>query len=418
MDAQLRWLSGLSLVLIALTGALWFLEPAEELADPEADSPIWTVVPSEVVRVQIERASDTVVAERREAAWQLTAPTDWPADTTVIEDLLNDLSELDRGVPIDVEPSQFGEFGLGQPPEATVTLTTAEGLTQTLRVGTVAPIGFRTYVLAADGTVAAGNGEVTPALLDPAMEFRDHRVFAFEPAQVRRVSLISDMGTLDVAGEGTEWWLSGFTRGDPDRVDALILGLLDLHLDQYLDRPDPIRAPKFRVVVETADGTTQELRVGEATPMGQLLELPSGALGTAIPETLALLGQGPPDLGVSHAFGVDPEWTEEVRITVEGRTWETTRNGPAWAVAGSDDPGAAEAVSRLGAVRVVYMLQAPPPPDDVWATVEVLTRDVRRVIDIGGLLEGQDAGYRSAIDRGGGSPFRIADAEVSFFADL
>ncbi|MEZ4241785.1 MAG: DUF4340 domain-containing protein [Myxococcota bacterium] len=72
----------------------------------------------------------------------------------------------------------------------------------TLVVGDKAPVGFRTYVRAADGGVAAVGGDLGHTLLADAQTLRDRHVLRFDPAAVREVRIDSPDGTLRVTGEG------------------------------------------------------------------------------------------------------------------------------------------------------------------------------------------------------------------------
>lgn len=407
-ESQLRWMIGLSLTVLALVAALSWSDPdAPDPADPDATRIVWELPDlAAVTRIEREVKGETLTLVRDAAGWRMESPDQAEADSDIVERFLDDLRELDRGVPVDVGTTPAADFGLGDPPAARVKLTLADGVKEAV-YGDPAPVGYRTYARDQEGAVVAVGGR-SELLFQPASAFRDHHVLRLDPAQVRKVTLDHEGHHLAVSGVGTRWWVEGFTRADPDRVDDLVMGLLDLRFDRVMDLGGPVADPRAVVTIELADGTVHTLRVGERTPMGDVVDGPT-ASGFVFPESLALLAMGPTDLGDRRAFPLDPERATRVQVVQGDVTWEATRDGMVWRSADRDDAATLARVTALAQASIAYRMEPVEPPSPVEATVLVWVGEDRQTIELGPVVDG----FRAAVDVGGGAPYRVREAELA-----
>jgi len=400
---------GLSVVVLVFVGLL-NLGPTERAEDADADAVqvLDLEDPSQVERIQIDRETDRVVMERVDAGWLLREPIDGAGDVDTVNALLDGLIEIQRGVPLDAEGLNPEDFGLGDPPRARVRVETSGGAVQEVLFGDEAPVGWQSYARSPGGPIVVVEGRLGELLIRDASHFRDRRVLRLSPGEVREVRIEGPDGTLSVHGEGTSWWLRGFTRADPDRVDDLVLGLLDLRFDQVLQLDTEIAEPTHRVDVTLDDGSVRTVRVGEDTPLGTLVQGPA-AIGVVYPPTLALLGQGPTDLGDRQALPIDLERDDRVTVVRGDQRWEVLRNGADW----EGDSDAWRVLSQLASIEIVYRRAPVPASSETWATVEVARGDRVRRVQIGAEVE---TGLRSARDDAGGQPYLMADEVVSALA--
>lgn len=408
-DTQLRWMFGLSVLVLALVAAVSMGEGEEpDGIDPDATAVVFPVDDIEqVVRVEREVSGERMDLVLEQGTWQMTSPASSEADPRVIDRLLDDLREMDRGIPIDVGDTDPSEFGLGDPPAARIRLTLADGSSHTLEYGEKAPVGYRTYARDVDGQVVAVGGR-SELLTEPSSMFRDHRLFAFDPAQVRRVTLEVPPNTLTVRGEGTRWWVEGFTRADADRVDDLVMGLLDLRFDRVLEVGDPIAEPRAIVEVELADGDVRQARIGDRTPMGDLAEGPR-AQGMVFPDSLAILGMGPTDIGDPQAIPLSIERDTRIEVEHGGQRWSASREGTVWRAADRSDADTWARLKRITEARIQYQAEPVEPPADTWATVTVFRGDDSRQVRIGPPTA---AGVHRAQDRDGGQPYLVPEPDL------
>lgn len=395
----------LTAVLLAVLGLWWYGEDAEPDPDPDATAVVWQVDADAVERVELQRAEGGRLAlQRGEGGWRVVEPFEQPADADQVRELLDELRELGKGVPMDVALDRAAEFGLGEPPRIRVTVTLEDGSVASAAIGSEAPVGYRTYALDAQGAIVAVGGDPGRVLAAPAQQFRDHRLMAFTAAAVRRVRIESEQGTLEVHGQGTRWWLEGFGRADADRVDDLLLGLLDLRADRFLDVETDVMYPRYRVtVLDEGGGAVAELRVGDPTPMGSLVQIADGSIAIAAPEALALLGQGPTDLGAPSAFAIDLERSDTIEIRAGDAHFAARRNGGTWQADGLEGGAAWDAVAALADVPIVYRAEPPEAPLEAWAIVTVTEGDVTDVYEVGA----EHDGFRPARSVDGGTWVRV-----------
>ncbi|MBW2258127.1 MAG: hypothetical protein JRI25_26485, partial [Deltaproteobacteria bacterium] len=232
-------------------------------------------------------------------------------------------------------------------------------------------------------------------------------VLQYQIGEVSRVTIEGAEGTLEVHGEGDRWWVEGWTRADPDRVDDLLVGLRDLRFDSfYVDTaPKGIHEPGYRVTVETTEGPVG-FEVGEGGPPGVYVRTLSGRAGWIGPEPLALLGQGPSDVGDPNAFPLRPDRAREVEVDFGGNTWTAVREEEVWTAEGAEAPAPEAAVEALAVVPITYRREPGPALTEVWGSVVVhLGDEDMRAVDIGQVVEDQ---WRVALDRDGGSPYLVS----------
>lgn len=399
---QARQLLVLTTVLVGLVATLTFWEAPDAPADPAATAEVWAVEADAVVRVEVDRRDDRLVLQREGERWRVLEPFEADADPGEVAELLDALAAVRRGVPIPAD--EPADFGLGADPVARVAVVLEGGAREALVVGDPAPVDHRTYVQGADGGVVAVDGRPSDLLTQSASWFRDHRILRFQPEDVRRVTLSGPEGTLTVHGQGRRWWLDGFARADADAVDDLVMGLLDLRFDTFDDVGDPPEPPVRTALVELEGGEPVRLLVGEPGPGGTPVWTHDGREGRALTAALALLGQGPTDLGDDQAFPLDVHDADAVIVTRGGRRWEARRQGFEWSAGEAAADAVRGAVDRLAAAGIHYRREPVPAVTDTWATVEVHDGGETWTVDVGQVL---DDTWRVARDRDGGEPYLV-----------
>ncbi|MCB9676811.1 MAG: DUF4340 domain-containing protein [Alphaproteobacteria bacterium] len=399
---QLRLLAALTAILLALTALLWFGDTTADPYDPNATAevvdPIDITLATRLRIVQSLGDRDaTLEMEKADGIWRVTAPYQADTDPGAVVDVLDAVRESTKGIPVSGEPSGFGL----EPPAATVTVWMEDGSERVLAVGNVTPDGAHTYAVAKDGTYAAVPGRPGDPLLRRPNEYRDHRVFRYEPGDVTRIAIESDLGRLEATKFDAGWFLTGYSRADLDALDNWVVDFLNLRVDLFLDleavRPED---PRYTVEVETSAGV-QQMYVGRDTPYGPLIFFRDGLNGTMDPGLLDMLSRGPRDVGAADAFPFDDDVT---RITLSGaRDAVLEPSGDTWA--GADD--AERVLAVIQTAQLAYKADAP-----TWTGPELtVTLDgaTRHVIEVGP----PDAeGFRAVRDTGGGSPVRVPVDEL------
>lgn len=377
---QLRLLAVLTAVLAAAVAVLWLAEPPGEEADADATAVIAAGFdPADAVAVTIERSPgddpDVVELEKRDGSWFVNAPYQAAADVDQIVAVLRALGHLKLGVPVQGDPAGFGLA----PPVARATVKLRDGTEQQYTFGSAAPVGFRSYLLARDGSVAAVSGKPSEELLKRVAEYRDHRVFSYAPGDVVRASITSSQGVLQARKLDQGWFLDGFGRVDLDALDSWLTEMLALRVDLFLDLDhETIEQPLFIVEVETP-AAVQRLFVGRDTPYGKLVLFGDGLDGVIPHEILQMLERGPTDVGVSEAFPFEP--TSDTRITLSGvREATYTQSEGEWSA-----PMAVLDVLRDA--QLVYRRE-PPQLESADLTVRIEGARGLRTLEIGPAVDG------------------------------
>ena len=410
MDAgQSRVMLGLAGVLSVVAVGLWLEGEVEAPGDPDATAAVWSIDPDEVTRVEVTRAGEVFTLVRAADGWQIGGDDPLPADAERVRGLLRSFADMDDGVP--VAGGAPADYGL-EPPRVDVAVVHGDGPPQRLAVGDAAPVGWRTYVRTPGGPVVAVQGHVGDDLTQPVALWRDRRVAHFDPAQVRAVTLRGPEGALTVRGEGSAWWVDGYTRADADAVDDLVMGLLALRFDALTEPSAAADAPAARgVTVAFADGTSWEARVGAPDGDSTPLDVVGGPSGTVLTEALALLTQGPSDLGDARAVPFEPDAGGTVSLlAADGRTVTLTASRGAWSAPGVDAAAVTAAVRALTEAQIVW--SGPPPATLGPVEVRVRLRPEQgapRELEIGAA----DETFRRVRDVDGGAPYRVPVAELA-----
>lgn len=412
VESQTRGMLALAVALLVVVGLLFAQGPEGAEADPDATVPVWTVDADRVERVRIERADDTLELVREGHRWRMVSPAGFDADPEQVVPLIDGLAAVARGVPV-ASPEAPEAYGLGDVPEARVTLTMASGLTPEASFGLATPVGYRTYAQTEDGRIVAVAGGLHDRLVAPAASYRDHRVFHFDPTRVRRVVMRSPEGVLDLKGEGATWFLEGYGRADADQVDDVVVGLLDLRFDQYLDAGQRLDAGRYEVEVHLADGSSEVVHVGDTTPMGVVMGTPDGRFGMLYPEALKQLARGPRSVLDPSAFPVDMDRADEVTVELDGRTFHATRNGPTWRSEQVADDVAWAAVAALAEVGATHRHEPPVGAAEGTGKVTVRADGALRVVWLGEV----QGDVRLARDAAGGVAYRVVESDLQAFAD-
>lgn len=428
-ERQVRLLVVLSAATIAV--ALVYLLVPRNTADPawdrQATVPVWRIDAEDVVALTVAQPGDKTLALVKQGdRWMLERPVAEPADPKRVEAALRRLAKIDLGVPIDGESADA--LGLGDPPMGRIEVRLQDGSSHSLDVGGVAPVGWQTYARTDGGELVAVSGHLDrDVLLDP-WTFRNAAVFSFEPAEFDGLSLASPGGTLEVRRDaGDLFWLTAtpagaepihFGRASSADVENLVLTLLDLRLDTFLDNaaPDGIQDPAHQIAVRSRGGQTQVARFGAELPMGRLVQTARSSQGSILPERLAFLDMGPTDLADRYAFPLASSRIERIEVSLGGRATVLTPTVDGWRATGLD---AQRADALYRAVRGASVDRGVAMPTDLSFRVEGrvkahLGADAVRLVEIGQEI----GGHRLARDVSGGPPYAVLAREITAIAGL
>ena len=382
--------------------ALWLWDPADPRLE-QGDVPVWDFTVEEVLSLDIERGDEHISLVREGEWWTMQSPFSTAADDGEVEFLLERLARI-RSARL-VASVDLEEYGLA-PTQATVRIGLSDGTSVSLQLGDEAPTGHRTYARNDAGQVLVLPVSVADVVTTEVSVLRERRILFFDPAEVRRVTIESDNGVLEVAGSGTDWFLTDFARVDVHTLDGLVLGVQGLRFLSFSPdtAPDGIAEPAFRVTVASADAEWS-FSVGEQGPMGTYIRRDDGLSGYADPDQLALLAQGPLELALRNPFRFDPAMEDEVVLTLNDRVVTLRREEGNWTGSEALEP----LIEALSNARITYLREPVPALRDQRGEV-VVTRASGRRTHVA--LFQEEGEYLLAQDVDGGQPFRIERAAI------
>lgn len=211
---------------------------------------------------------------RRDGAWRVVEPVDFPADATAADAIATALATMASEAVFE-EPQPQAVYGLSD--DARVVRFGAAGAEYELRVGKKTPVGANSYAaIGADEgsrvyTVATFK---TTSFDKPLDDLRERRPLRFERDDVTRIEAEWTGGGAVVEKRDGAWRLVAPIEGEADEttIETLLSDLVFLRADGFVDEPPPaadvgLDAPEYRVVLTgDADGADEpprwELAIG------------------------------------------------------------------------------------------------------------------------------------------------------------
>lgn len=234
------------LAVIGILGALAFFEPGKERA---ASKSVAAVDEATLNTITLKN-KDTIVFEKKDGHWRLTAPFQAPANEIRVRQLI-DIAKSESDADYPVKPEELAKFELDQP-KATLTLGNA-----TLVFGGSDPINMRRYVQVGD-TLHLVNDDFFHHLTASATDYVDKKLLP-ETAKVKEIQIPGLKATLGSDGK----WTREPPGDKPDLGELATLWATARAID--VRRQDaPPQGDKVRIVL--AEGNPVEFVVAQREP--------------------------------------------------------------------------------------------------------------------------------------------------------
>lgn len=373
---QTRGLRGLvvGLALFGLACGIFLWGPSQEKEGLH-------VAPDAMGWIQYEKQGQKVRLEGSGQGWRVVAPYVSKADREVIGWMRAAFLDLDATwAPLDGASEDLEVYGLG---EGAVALTGGMGevTIHDWRIGDPLVTGAGSYVASREGVVGTTEAHWANLLALSVEDLRDHHAFDVAPGKVRRVTMMGPSGVLSVTGEGKDWWVRGYGRADPSRVDALVMGLLDIRVDGWDGEADEPSDFAHHVEVATVDGHVYRMLTESLEGPEVGVWLGRGVMGWIGTPALGLLAQGPGDIGAREVWPV----REPTAVRVRGANFDRqySPDDAGWVDASSGARLPEGAVAALLGFTIDYAV--PPRPGVVEGC------------DVG--VDGKDASARAWLSR-------------------
>jgi hypothetical protein len=384
----MNWRNTLILAVIALAGFAYFRffemkRPSTEEARQQAQNVV-NFDRDKIDGIVIQNGDQKIEIRRRENKWRLETPIKDQADGALVENLLSDLESWQKQgtIPakdIQADKSKLTEYGLNNP-KLKLKLLGRDKPPEIL-IGKDAALEGRMYVRYQNSKEAfLATQSVKKDIDKKPEEFRDRKLTDVTTAQVRRITLQTPAGEMELEKKGDHWDILKplRARADDGKVGDLISQITSARIQQFVAddrgdlRPYGLAEPRGSITLYNQEQKKdRKVELGEAIKVfgqedkGQTLQIggvpekekdqiyvrfvPRGSVYTLPKKIGAILNTKPADLRDSHLIRIDTNILDRITIDIPG-TGKTVlaRKDGNWTIATRNNaPADSGAVRRL-----------------------------------------------------------------------
>jgi len=204
----------------------------------EREKKVFIVKDGDISGLKFSSPDSSWAVRKVDGKWRLTSPLDYPADETILSELLNSITGLEWEKKLE-GGSDLKTLGL-KPAMATLTFTTPSG-SSTLALGAVVAGTARIAALDEQkGTAYFIPDTLTKSLRKTPTELRSKEIFSVDTAQVAAIELVR-MDRKNTLQKGPTGWTLDFPfpdRANREGVEDLLFGFSGLRAKEFMDPID------------------------------------------------------------------------------------------------------------------------------------------------------------------------------------
>ena len=384
----MNWRNTLILALIALAGFAYFRffemkRPSTEEAKRQAQNVV-NFDRNKIDGIVIQNGDQKIEIRRRQNKWRLETPIKDQADGAVVENLLSDLESWQKEgtIPakdIDTDKSKLAEYGLSNP-KLKLKLLGREKPPEIL-FGKDAALEGRMYVRFQNSKETyLATQSVRKDIDKKPEEFRDKKLTDVATAQVRRITLKTPAGEMELEKRGEHWDILKplRARADDGKVGDLISQITSARIQQFVAddrgdlRPYGLAEPRGSITLyDQEQKKDQKVELGESIKVfgredkGQTLQIgsvpekekdqvyvrfaPRGSVYTLPKKVEEIVNTKPADLRDNHLVRIDTNILDRITIDTPGKAKTVLgRKDGNWTIAGRNNaPADSRAIRRL-----------------------------------------------------------------------
>ncbi|WP_028323483.1 DUF4340 domain-containing protein [Desulfatirhabdium butyrativorans] len=198
----------------------------------------------DITKIEMDGPNGTIVLEKRENAWRLM-PIDRPADAAKVGTLTQALAKLELTALVS-ESGNLERYDLTPEKRIRVRAWAKTELKRDVDLGKTAPTYQHTFVKLPDSPrVYHARTNLRSQFEGKADDFRNKAVFAFQQADVTRISLTMDGKTQVFTRETVPAaekdkpaqvvWKSGEKSADHQKIDQILTSLATLRCEKFFE---------------------------------------------------------------------------------------------------------------------------------------------------------------------------------------
>ncbi len=240
----MSWRNTLILAVIALAGFAYFRffemkRPSTEDASRQAQNMV-NFDRSKIDGIVIQNGDQQIEIRRRDDKWRLETPIKDQADAAMVENLLSDLESWQKegtiaAKEIDADKSKLAEYGLNNP-KLKLKLLGRDRPPEIL-FGKDAALEGRMYVRFQNSKqIFLARQSVKKDIDKKPEEFRDRKLTDLTTAQVRRMTLKTPAGEMELEKKSDHWDILKplRARADDQKVGDLISQITTVRIQQFV----------------------------------------------------------------------------------------------------------------------------------------------------------------------------------------
>jgi len=224
---------------------------------------LFSFKPEDARKLTLKKAADTIVIEKQDAGWVITAPVTAPAEQGSVDRMLDSLAELKYERDIGAQ-SDLGPFGLAEP-ETEVEIA-GGGIFGSILLGTSTPDGSKLYVkLSEKEPVYTVDNSFRGRLDKTLFDLRDKKVVDFSIPDVTGVKLFRNGQTFvfEKSADG-DWAMTSPAEHNADagKIRRLLDSIRFARVKKFVEEDATdlaefgLESPSALVKLEFADKTT------------------------------------------------------------------------------------------------------------------------------------------------------------------
>src|SRR6266436_3097788 len=384
----MSWRNTLILAVIALAGVVYFRffemkRPSTEEARQQAQNVV-NFDRSKIDGIVLKNGDQQIEIRRRENKWRLETPIKDQADGAVVENLLSDLESWQKEgtIPakdIEADKSKLTEYGLDNPKLKLKLL--GQGRSPEIWFGKDAALEGRMYVrLQNSKQTFLAKQSIRKDIDRKPEEFRDRKLTDLTTAQVRRITLKTPAGEMELEKKGEHWDILKplRARADDGKAGDLISQITAARIQQFVAddrgdlRPYGLAEPRGSITLyDQEQKKDQKVELGDSIKVfgredkGQTLQIgsvpekekdqiyvrfaPRGSVYTLPKKIEEILNTKPADLRDDHLVRIDTNILDRITIDAPGRAKTVlARKDGNWTIASRNNtPADSNAVRRM-----------------------------------------------------------------------
>src|SRR5216110_3695033 len=350
----MNWRYTLILAVVALTGVAYFRffemkRPSTEEARQRAQNVV-NFDRNKIDGIVIKNGDQQIEIRHRDNKWRLETPIKDQADGALVENLLSDLEtwQKEGTIPaknIEADKSKLTEYGLNNP-KLKLKLVGRDRPPE-IWFGKDAALEGRMYVrLQNSKQTFLARQSIRKDIDKKPEEFRDRKLTDLTAAQVRRITLKTPAGEMELEKKVDHWDIIKplRARADDGKVGDLISQITSAHIQQFVadDRGDlhpyGLAEPRGSITLyDQDDKQGQMLQIGAVSEKEKdqvYVRFSSRAFVYTLPrKTEDLLNTRPNDVRDRHLVRIDTNILDRMTIDAPGKGKTVlARKGENWTI--------------------------------------------------------------------------------------